>query len=68
MPEISSNYKNIGEVYPTYESLMALFGTKNRNTIASLIREEKNYIITMKKNRANCYKFIKDYLSGEGKK
>ena len=65
----SFDYKNIGEVYPTYESLMALFGTKNRNTIASLIKslKEKNYIITMKKNRANCYKFIKDYLSGEVK-
>lgn len=65
----SFDYKNIGEVYPTYESLMKLFGTKNRNTIANLIKslKEKNYIITMKKNRANCYKFIKDYLSGDVK-
>lgn len=62
----SFDYRNIGEVYPTYETLMKLFGTKNRNTIANLIRslKEKNYIITMKKNRANCYRFIKDYLAG----
>lgn len=62
----SFDYRNIGEVYPTYETLMKLFGTKNINTIANLIRslKEKNYIIIMKKNRANCYRFIKDYLAG----
>ena len=60
----SFDHKDIGEVYPTYETLMKLFGTTKRNTIAKLIKslKDKNYIIVMKKNRANCYKFIKDYL------
>lgn len=43
---------------------MRLIGTTKRNTVAKLIRslKDKNYIIVMKKNRVNCYKFIKDYL------
>ncbi|MDU2674047.1 MAG: helix-turn-helix domain-containing protein [Clostridium sp.] len=60
----SFDHKGIGEVYPTYETLMRLIGTTKRNTVAKLIKslKDKNYIIVMKKNRANCYKFIKDYL------
>ena len=60
----SFDHKGIGEVYPTYETLMRLIGTTKRNTVANLIKslKDKNYIIVMKKNRANCYKFIKDYL------
>ena len=60
----SFDHRGIGEVYPTYETLMSLIGTTKRNTVANLIRSlrDKNYIIVMKKNRVNCYKFIKDYL------
>lgn len=60
----SFDHKGTGEVYPTYETLMRLIGTTKRNTVAKLIKslKDKNYIIVMKKNRANCYKFIKDYL------
>lgn len=60
----SFDHKGTGEVYPTYETLMRLIGTTKRNTVANLIKslKDKNYIIVMKKNRANCYKFIKDYL------
>lgn len=60
----SFDHKGTGEVYPTYETLMRLIGTTKRNTVANLIRSlrDKNYIIVMKKNRVNCYKFIKDYL------
>ena len=60
----SFDHKGVGEVYPTYETLMRLIGTTKRNTVAKLIKslKDKNYIIVMKKNRANCYKFIKDYL------
>ena len=60
----SFDHKGTGEVYPTYETLMRLIGTTKRNTVANLIKSlrDKNYIIVMKKNRANCYKFIKDYL------
>ena len=60
----SFDHKGTGEVYPTYETLMRLIGTTKRNTVANLIKSlrDKNYIIVMKKNRVNCYKFIKDYL------
>lgn len=60
----SFDHKWTGEVYPTYGTLMRLIGTTKRNTVAKLIRslKDKNYIIVMKKNRVNCYKFIKDYL------
>ena len=61
----SFDHKGMGEVYPTYETLMKLCGTTKRNTIAKIVKslKEKNYIVVMKKNRANCYKFIKDYLT-----
>ena len=60
----SFDHKNIGEAYPTYETLMNLLGTSNRNTISNIISSLKNkkYIEVIKKDRVNCYKFIKDYL------